>query len=54
MGGFTTSAISSLCCVYSYAVFDFYPIACSASVDAYFDRLAQPFVTEQNLQRNLK
>lgn len=43
------------CVVYIYMLgLTFYPIACSASADTYFDRVAQPFVTEQNLQKNLE
>lgn len=52
---FIVSAISCLCCVYLYAGVDlFYPIACSTSADAHFDRVTQPFVSEQNLQKNLE
>lgn len=32
----------------------FSPIACSASAHTYFVRVAQPFVTEQNLQKSLE
>lgn len=43
------------CVVYIYMLgLTFSPIACSASADTHFVGVAQPFVTEQNLQKNLE
>ena len=43
------------CVVYIYVLgLTFYPIACSASADTYFDGVVPPFITEQNLQKNVE